>query len=349
MLPTVGNIIQEIWRRGVIPLRTCRKMKTHTKLGGCFRGLICGIGILASAQAQIYVTTFVAGKVEAYDFNGQTINSSLLSGLDSPLGIAVSGSDLFVSHANQGRIGLYTTSGGTTNASFITGLNLVGDIAVDGGFLYAFYLASNGEGRIGKFNAFDGSVVNADLVNPTGQWAVPPVTGLPARAIEVAGGNLFVLNWNWEQGSGWIGKYNLDGTPVNDFLITGLYEPRGLAASGSHLYVTDWSRVGKYGLDGTVVDASLITGLEATGGIVATETQLLVTSNQFPNGYVGAYDFDGSVIRQKFLGGSMHAPGGIAVALPDPPTPVPDSGTTASLIGIALASLAAFYRRHTRR
>jgi len=47
------------------------------------------------------------------------VNAALISGLDEPFGIAVSGSDLFVTNTATGTIGEYTTSGATVNAALI--------------------------------------------------------------------------------------------------------------------------------------------------------------------------------------------------------------------------------------
>ena len=45
------------------------------------------------------------------------MNASLVSGLNDPFGIAVSGSNLFVANYERGTIGEYTTSGAVVNAS----------------------------------------------------------------------------------------------------------------------------------------------------------------------------------------------------------------------------------------
>ena len=58
------------------------------------------------------------------------MNASLISGLTNPVGIAVSGSNLFVADEGNGTIGEYTTSGATVNASLITGLSNPWGIAV---------------------------------------------------------------------------------------------------------------------------------------------------------------------------------------------------------------------------
>jgi len=59
------------------------------------------------------------------------VNSSLLSsGLSAPTGIAVSGSNIYVTNAGNNTIGEYTTDGLTVNASLISGLSAPTDIVV---------------------------------------------------------------------------------------------------------------------------------------------------------------------------------------------------------------------------
>jgi PEP-CTERM motif-containing protein len=63
------------------------------------------------------------GTVGEYTTSGATVNASLISGLNEPIGIAVDGSDLFITNAGSGTIGEYTTSGATVNTSLISGLD----------------------------------------------------------------------------------------------------------------------------------------------------------------------------------------------------------------------------------
>src|SRR5207245_536429 len=77
---------------------------------------------------------------------------------------------------------------------------------------------------------------------------------------------IFVANTN----NGTVGTYDLDGTPLNASLITGLAFPYGLALSGNNLYVStdgDGSAgagaVGVYdATTGAAINSSLITGLQ---------------------------------------------------------------------------------------
>jgi hypothetical protein len=65
-----------------------------------------------------------------YTLSGATVNATLISGLSTTLGIAVFGSDLFVTNLSAGTVAEYTTSGATVNAALISGLNDPAGIAI---------------------------------------------------------------------------------------------------------------------------------------------------------------------------------------------------------------------------
>src|SRR5208337_4105956 len=77
-----------------------------------------------------YGTYYGTGTVGEYTTSGGTENSSLVSGLTVPQGIALSGSDFFVASYGLGTIGEYAMSGGTVNASLVSGLSYPYAIAV---------------------------------------------------------------------------------------------------------------------------------------------------------------------------------------------------------------------------
>ena len=95
--------------------------------------LIIFLGTLLAKQAhgQIYVNyNGNSGLIGEYDAaTGATINASLVSGLNYPYAIAVSGGKLFVANPSPGGGGLITiqeydsTTGAAINTSFISGLN----------------------------------------------------------------------------------------------------------------------------------------------------------------------------------------------------------------------------------
>jgi hypothetical protein len=77
-------------------------------------------GSVANAD-NIFVVNQGARTIGEYTTSGATVNAALISGLNSPTAIAVSGSDLFVVNAGSGTIGEYTTSGATVATALISG------------------------------------------------------------------------------------------------------------------------------------------------------------------------------------------------------------------------------------
>jgi DNA-binding beta-propeller fold protein YncE len=89
------------------------------------------------------------------------VNASLVSGLNEPNGLAVSGGDIFVANAGSGTIGEYTTAGATVNASLVSGLNTPYGLAVSGGDI--FVANTYPFGTIEEFTTA-GATVNASLI-----------------------------------------------------------------------------------------------------------------------------------------------------------------------------------------
>ena len=78
-----------------------------------------------TARGQIiFEANYSAGTVGEYNATtGATINSSLVSGLNTPYGILVSGGNLWVVNNGAGTIGEYNAiTGATINASLVSGL-----------------------------------------------------------------------------------------------------------------------------------------------------------------------------------------------------------------------------------
>jgi len=76
----------------------------------------------------LFVVDQYSGTIGKYTTSGATVNAALVSGLNDPFGIAVSGGHLFVTNqgggTNNGTIGEYdATSGATINAALVSGLN----------------------------------------------------------------------------------------------------------------------------------------------------------------------------------------------------------------------------------
>ena len=81
----------------------------------------------------LFVVDLGNGKIGKYTTSGATVNATLVSGLISPIDIAVSGGNLFVTDSVTGTIGEYNaTTGATVDPDLITGLNGPNGIAVFG-------------------------------------------------------------------------------------------------------------------------------------------------------------------------------------------------------------------------
>jgi len=243
----------------------------------------------ADAQS-LFVTDFGNGKIGAYTTSGDVVNASLVSGLSLPVGIAVSGSNIYVTEALNGTIGSYnTTSGAVVNANLVSGLNNPSGIAVSGSNIY---VVNEQNGTIGAYTT-SGAVVNTNLVsglnNPFG--------------IAVSDSNIYVVS----KRNGTIGAYTTSGAVVNASLVSGLNNPAGIAVSGSNIYVVN----GRNGTSSAVVNASLVSGLNNPSGIADSGSNIYATNSG--NGTIGVYNTTSGAVVNASLVSGLNNPSGIAV------------------------------------
>jgi uncharacterized delta-60 repeat protein len=146
-----------------------------------------------------------------------TIASSiprLVTGLADPGGIAVSGSNLFITDYANGVVGEYTTSGATVNAALVTGLVTPEAIAISGSNLF---VTSYSSGTVGEYT-LSGTPVNPSLIS----GLAGPI------GIGASGSDLFV-----DIGGVKVAQYTTSGTLVNPLLISGLNSSLYITVSGS--------------------------------------------------------------------------------------------------------------------
>jgi hypothetical protein len=156
------------------------------------------------------------GMVGEFTTSGTPVKASLITGLDYPRSIAISGSDLFV--VSNGTVGQYTTSGVPVNPALITGLSTATGIAISGSDL--FVMNSSYDGSIGEYTT-SGATINAALI-----------TGLVnPEAIATSGQDIFVacLGNATALNGGTVAEYTTSGALVNADLVTGLSDPLAIA------------------------------------------------------------------------------------------------------------------------
>jgi hypothetical protein len=263
------------------------------------------LGARPAPAGVVYVTlnnggALGAGSVASYTTEGALLNGSLITGLSTPNGIAVSGNDVYVVNTNTGTVGKYTTSGATVNASLITGLTSPSGIAVSGTDLYIVNQVVAGNGTIGHYTT-SGATINASLFSgqPGGQ-----------TDIVVSGTNLFVNHHD----IGTIGEYTTAGSTVDAALIS-FANPSSLALSATDLYVGSNNNnvIGKFTTAGATVNAALVSTATGVNALDAFDGNLYAV---LASGSVGKFTTAGATVNASLITG-LNAPLAIAV-VPEP-------------------------------
>lgn len=281
--------------------------------------LACAV---TTTHAQLYITSGGSnGFIGEYSTTGETINASLAS-MGAPVGIALSGNDLFVvkesSTPGSAAIREYTTAGNAVNTSLFVGLYNPFGLAISGNDLF---VADYDNSAVGEFST-SGDSANPFLLTYPNVWGPYGLT--------VDNGYLYVGGYEK------VGKFTLSGQVVNANLInTGITWAEGLAVANGHLFISDFSlgTIGEYTLDGTPINTSLISGLQGPCGIAISGNDLYV-ANTLGN-TIGEYTLSGATINSALI--SVIKPKYIALA--DPTTYTP---STAVPLSLATASTPAF-------
>ncbi len=82
--------------------------------------------------------------------------------MSAPLGVAVSGSDLFVTNEGSGTVGEYTTSGATVMASLVSGLTDPFGVTVSGSDIFVVDPDAN---TVSEYDATTGAAVTVTCTN----------------------------------------------------------------------------------------------------------------------------------------------------------------------------------------
>ena len=149
------------------------------------------------------------------------MNASLISGLDSPFGLALSNGKLFVVNNVSGTIGEYdAATGATINSALVLGLVDPRDIALRGGHLF---VSENGSDDlinfVGEYDAATGAPINPTLIFTSGA----------PRGVAFVGGNVLVSLTFGDA----ISLFTISGDPINEtFVNQGLSGPEHIVVAG---------------------------------------------------------------------------------------------------------------------
>jgi len=294
-------------------------------------------GLLSTkAFGQIFLTNTNAGTIGEYDVTtGAPINSTLVSGLNHPTQVAVSGTDLFVRQGN-GTIGAYTTSGAAINSSLISS---VGIFAIGQGNIYTIHGLANLSTAIGVFDLNTGAVVNPALVTWSNGEDVP-------NNFTFSGIQLYAVNDNFNN----ITAYSTSGTLDYTAGIVGnlAFVPEAIVSSGPNLFETNFifgstDTVGEYNATtGAVINSSLITLPNHSGGIALSGSDLFIPNSGGTT--ISEYTTSGTLVNASLISG-LTSLGGIAVSGANISIPEP---STWSLLAGGVVALFAFCRRRKR-
>jgi len=291
----------------------------------CFAFLGAAAGLLPSVGWASTLLVASGNTVGSYNPNtGAPFNESLIAGVTSPVGLAVTGSHLLVSSVFDDTIGKYEiATGSAVSSSFISDIDPLA-LAVSGTDLFVSHYSYT---SIAKFNASTGSTINLNFITSG---------AISVYGMAVSDAGLLVSDAGYYQ----VRRFNPATGAFIDAFITDLNDPRGIAVSGNDLYVVNSgsNTVGKYNATtGEVIDASFINfGLNSPYGIAATASDLYIT-NQGSDKVMRFDAVTGSLVDGNFITG-LSDPTGIAIAaVPEP--------STCSVIALLLTAAFGTFRR----
>ncbi len=295
-----------------------------------------GSGILVSGN-DLFITT--GNSIGEYTKSGITVNASLVTGLDDPEGIAISGENLFVVNqggdsGNMGNVAEYNaTTGATINAALIGGLKGPNAIAISGGNLFV-----TGENIVGEYPAGGSSAaaVDSDTLTPEVDPQITKTDSVGGSSVTGASGTAapgqaitFTIVASNNGPSGISGASVIDALPSSlvgaTYTATATGGATGFTASGSgsiddtnvtlpggstityilHATVSG-SATGTLSNTATLsstplvtVNASLVTGLSSPSGMAASGGDIFVEN--YAEGTVAEYTTSGALVNASLI------------------------------------------------
>lgn len=219
----------------------------YNSSGAILQTLTSGIdfpqGLAIDANGNVYVANYAYGTVWQFGPGGNLITSSFISGLNSPIGLAINNGDLFVANQNGNTVSEYDLNGNLVNATFASGLNTPRGLAFNSSG--DLYVANYGNNTVSEFG-------------PSGNLIANLSSGLssPYDVAVNSAGDVFVSDY---LASGYISEFGPNGNLINShFISSGLNSPTGLAFENGNLYVVNsgYNWTAEYDPNGNLINAN---------------------------------------------------------------------------------------------
>jgi hypothetical protein len=201
-----------------------------------------------------------AGSVGEYDATtGAAISQSFITGTNfEPIGLALSGADLFVANLSNATVGKYALkTGKAIKVDFVAKLPATSSIGL-GTLGTILFVAEEGQTKLDKYTTGSGAKKGSVKLTDPSPYGVAFLSD-----------TMFVTSLS----AGTIDEYNgKTGKLIKASFITGLSFPTQIAVLSNTLYVVNYESgtVGEYDAKtGAVMNATFISGLTAPWGIAA--------------------------------------------------------------------------------
>jgi RHS repeat-associated protein len=256
---------------------------------------------VGNAEQYLYWANQGGGTINETNLNGTGV-TTLVTGQNKPVGVAVDGSHIYWANSDGGSAGtiMEANLNGSGVTTLVTGQAFPQGVAVNGSYIYWANLGS-------------GTIMAANL---NGSGVTTLVTGQSPDGVAVDSSHLYWANALTNT----IMEANLDGTGVTTLVTQNVpLGPLGVAVDSSHIYWANANAGAVYeaSLDGTGV-TTLVTG-QSPEGVAVDSSHLYWTNN---NGTIVEANLDGTGVTTLVTGQSE--PAGVAVG--------PASSSSASYI-----------------
>lgn len=280
--------------------------------------------------------------------DGKSINKSFLTGADTPIGLSANKNHLFWGNHNISdydfSIGRATVRGTGIDKTLLPSQGSTYSVAASDSKVYWTTAAPDGKPYVSRGNANGSGSPEHKFIE------VPDYDPGPGKVVlaNTLGGiavNSKYVYWNQnvtyadesdpdgpEEGRGFIGRANLDGSGIVPNLVEGVRYSYSLATNNEFVYWVDVDTdifemsIGRASIDGSDINREVVPKASVLIGGLAIDSKYLywTSAGDGPNrGSIGRSLLNGNQINREFITG-LNLPFSLAVSYTESTPPVPD-------------------------